>query len=546
MIRLAKGLDLPADAVTQKLAFLGTSGGGKTYGASKLAELMLAAGAQVVVLDPVGVWYGLRLGPGGRGPGRDVPVLGGIHGDIPLEAGAGALVADTIVDAGTSAVLDVSMLRKAQRKEFATAFAEQLFHRKKSTRSALHLFIEEAQTFLPQFTGAEERRMLGAFEDLTKVGRNFGIGHTLISQRPQAVNKDALNQVGTLFVFRTIAKQERRAIEDWIVEHGVEAAVESLPKLETGEAFVWSPSWLREFKKIRIERKETFDASATPAAGHVAREVKLGKLDLAKLEQAMKSVVERAKADDPRALRARIAQLERELAGKRSAPKTVEIPVVNEKAIGELRVLSGKLANAIEELRIVSRPARAEWGAARGDWREPPRPIPPAPPRPRGNGSAPPDASLGRPERAVLSVLSQFPEGCVIVKIAMIARYAHTSGAFRNTLSKLRTAGLIEGENSGTMRITPAGAAAVGTVDPLPAGRDLTRYWLSHPALGKPERAIVETLAGDSGKTLEEIAEATGYKPTSGAFRNTLSRLRTLGILQGGNRERMRLHEELA
>ena len=41
---------LPVDAVTQKLAFLGRTGSGKTYGATKLAELMLGAGAQIVAL----------------------------------------------------------------------------------------------------------------------------------------------------------------------------------------------------------------------------------------------------------------------------------------------------------------------------------------------------------------------------------------------------------------------------------------------------------------------------------------------------------------
>lgn len=128
-LALAAAFDLPLEVVTQKLAFLGTSGGGKTYGASKLAELMLEARAQIVMIDPVGVWYGLRVGAGGRGPGLEIPVLGGLHGDIPLEPGAGELVANTVVETGTSVVLDVSMFRKAQRREFATAFAEQLFHR---------------------------------------------------------------------------------------------------------------------------------------------------------------------------------------------------------------------------------------------------------------------------------------------------------------------------------------------------------------------------------------------------------------------------------
>lgn len=57
-LKLADSLSLPLDAVTQKHAWLGVTGSGKTYGASKLAELFWHAGAQFVVLDPRGrvVW----------------------------------------------------------------------------------------------------------------------------------------------------------------------------------------------------------------------------------------------------------------------------------------------------------------------------------------------------------------------------------------------------------------------------------------------------------------------------------------------------------
>ena len=45
-LHLAKDMTLPLDAVTGKLAWLGRTGSGKTYGAMKRAELMLEAGAQ--------------------------------------------------------------------------------------------------------------------------------------------------------------------------------------------------------------------------------------------------------------------------------------------------------------------------------------------------------------------------------------------------------------------------------------------------------------------------------------------------------------------
>ena len=101
MLRLADGLSLPLDAATQTFAFIARKGAGKTYTAGKMVELLLEAGVQVVVLDTVGNWYGLRLGADGKSKGFDIPVLGGLRGDIPLEASGGALIANLSDRSGT-------------------------------------------------------------------------------------------------------------------------------------------------------------------------------------------------------------------------------------------------------------------------------------------------------------------------------------------------------------------------------------------------------------------------------------------------------------
>ena len=87
MLKLAANLSLPVDAATQTFAFIGRKGSGKTYGAGKLTELLIEAGVQTVILDLVRKWWGLRLAADGKGPGIDIPMLGGLRGDIPLEAG---------------------------------------------------------------------------------------------------------------------------------------------------------------------------------------------------------------------------------------------------------------------------------------------------------------------------------------------------------------------------------------------------------------------------------------------------------------------------
>ena len=52
---------IPDAALDDRLAFVGTSGSGKTYAAGTAVERLLAMKARVVIVDPLDVWYGLRL-----------------------------------------------------------------------------------------------------------------------------------------------------------------------------------------------------------------------------------------------------------------------------------------------------------------------------------------------------------------------------------------------------------------------------------------------------------------------------------------------------
>src|SRR4051812_42011687 len=127
-IVLADGLALPIEAVAKKFAFMGISGSGKTYGAGRLVEQLLEHGAQTVIVDGVGIWWGLRLAADGKGDGfANVYIFGGDRDDIPLEPTAGALIADVIVDSRISVVLDVSEFTGAEQRRFVTDFAVQLF-----------------------------------------------------------------------------------------------------------------------------------------------------------------------------------------------------------------------------------------------------------------------------------------------------------------------------------------------------------------------------------------------------------------------------------
>jgi len=180
-LTLGPGLVLPVEAVTETFAILAKRGAGKTYTAAVLVEEMMGAGLPVVIVDPVGVWWGLRSSADGTGEGLPVVIFGGDHADLPLAETAGELLADLVVDERVPAVLDLSALSKSAARRFMTDFAERLYHR---NRDPLHLVLDEADAFAPQRTDPGGQRLLGAIEDLVRRGRARGIGLIMISQRP--------------------------------------------------------------------------------------------------------------------------------------------------------------------------------------------------------------------------------------------------------------------------------------------------------------------------------------------------------------------------
>lgn len=325
LLKFSKELSFPLEVVTQKLAFLGQSGGGKTYDAMKLAELMLEYEAQIVVIDIPGVWYGLRSSADGKSAGFKILVVGGEHGDLPINANAGALIADMVVDSGLSVVLDVSEMLEEEQLGFLLAFLTRLFDRKKRSRSPLHLFIEECQEVIPETTNNKlQQRLRAVAIRLMKIGRNYGFGWSAISQEPQAASKRAINQAGTLIVVRTVGSHERKAIGAWarskLKSKEQLGLMDILPELETGQALAWSPSWLKFAGIVHVHEKITFDSSKTPEVGKKRPQAKvMADIDLEKLKTDMAALVEQKEAEDPTLLRKKISELQRELAKKPAA-----------------------------------------------------------------------------------------------------------------------------------------------------------------------------------------------------------------------------------
>lgn len=314
-LRISDDLVLGADFVTSTQAILAKKRVGKTYTAQVLAEEMLGAKQQVVVIDLTSAWWGLRSSADGRAAGYPVTIFGGRHGDLPLEATAGEALARAVVEERFSAVFDVRLLKKGQRLRFIADFLEALYDQ---NTEAMHLFMDEADAYIPQQTfSPEQARALGAADELVRRGGIGGIGVTLISQRAQTLNKNVLSQVDMLTVLRMNHPKDIGAIKDWIVEH-VDAAtakemLSSLPALPKGEAWVWAPEH-GIFKRISVRVKRTYDSGRTPKVGErVAPPKVLAKIDLERLGATIAASVQRAKDNDPTELRKQVLALRKEL-----------------------------------------------------------------------------------------------------------------------------------------------------------------------------------------------------------------------------------------
>ena len=537
-LHVAPGFALPLEAATETFAILAVKRAGNSNAAVVMAEEMYDAGVPWVAIDPKGDWWGVRADGDGEAAGLSVLGFGGLHGDVPLEPGGGRLVADLVVDQRITCVLDVSEMTKADQRRFLIDFADRLYRR---NTEPLHVFCEEADEYIPQRVTGEVAQLVGAFETLVKRGGFRGVGITLITQRSAALNKDVLTQAGTLVAMRTPSPQDRKAVLAWIDYHQTgREVVDELPMLEDGEAWVFSPQWLRTLRKIRFRRRRTFDSGATPKVGGKPRPpARLADVDLAAIKEAMAETIERAKADDPRELRKRIRDLERQLADRPVADpetvvETVEVPFVDDDMLARLEAVGDPvfaLSAAVRDLLLAAGDLKA--GVYTPKSTRPPSPRRPERPDLPRPASRPPVAAgdgnvrIGAGERKILGCVAQYPDGVTREQLTVLTGYKRSS---RDTyIQRLRQAGHVS-VDGGRIVASADGVRFLGDdYEPLPTGAELREHWLR--TLPEGEMRLLSLLldAWPDGVSRDDLSEITGYKRSS---RDTyLQRLRSRQLI---------------
>lgn len=563
-------IEIPVGAATKSFAILAKRGAGKTYTAAVLAEEFAAHNVPFVVFDPIDVWWGLRFGADGKSKGLPVVVFGLDHADIKLDKDMGRKIAQMVVKHNVSCVISTFGMPKNQQRHLIAEFAEELLNINKGRR---HVFIEEAHEFVPQRVSGAMGKTFSAVEALMVMGRNRGIGVTLVNQRAATINKDVLTQVDTLIALRNVAPQDRKALKEWVEVHSAEEDFDefwkSLPSLPNGVAWVWSPEFLECFKQIKIRKRKTYHPDREKAGDVEMPELKSADVESFVSEFSKKKEVQaygggfQSAEKDPKFDRRVISFRHKipegsegcvTMAGpsvKMYTEKEVQVEI--RKALRDKEETNKKLRIIITKMLDLMEKAKRHLNTSFVDIEmlnnQPLVSIA------FGVGGVKPknenDGVNGHTGERIMTVdtgeekkltggalrmlkvlVSRYPMKMTRSQLATFAKLKPTSGTYGTYLSTLKTGGYIE-EDSDVLMATERGIEYIGESPDAPQTRDeLISMW-KNVLNGGAQRMFMWLVNEYPDWTdRQTLAISVGLDPESGTYGTYLSMLRTNGLIE--------------
>lgn len=560
------GYPIPLEALDDRLAWTGTSGSGKTYNAGTGVERLLYSGARVIIIDPLDVWWGLRMAPDGEKPSRFKPVIfGGPRGDLPLSDRSGALVGETCARMRESCIISLGDFKStAAERRFMLDFLSALY--RNASGEPVHIVFDEADLWAPQLILDKEgdaSKLLGQMQTIVRRGRVKGFIPWLITQRPAEISKGVLSQADGLMAFTLTSSQDRDAIGGWIkgqadAEAG-KAILASLPGLQLGRGVIWIPR-RGILTTEQFPKKSTFDSSRTPKRGEVLTTAALKPLDLGALKDRLAAVEEEAKANDPKTLKAEIAKLQADLilAKKTLAPGADPEELKDAERRGYTRghadglsqgwdrACAAAAARSSHVLAVLDRPL--EQFAAdlprvpmliSAPSSEVPKVRPPQPVAAAGRPAPKPkvtvEGALSGPLQKIVNAIALWNSFGLPAptknQVGFLAGYTPSAGTFNRYASDLRSRGLIEYPSPGRIALTDDGREAAEVPAAPPTTQDLhdaVRERLDGP-LVKLLNPLLEAYPDQMAATA--LGEASGYTASAGTFNRYRSSLRTLELI---------------
>ncbi len=315
---------VPKEILNQHVAVLGKTRSGKSSVMRGLVEGLLRDQKPVCIIDPKGDWYGLKLSADGKSPGFPVVIFGGSHADVPIDEHSGTAVAELFATGNRPCLIDMGGWTVGARTRFWIAFASTLFRETKGHR---WLVIDEVHNFAPKgsLKGSGDDNMATSLHWVNRFaseGLGKGVAMLFASQRPQKVHNDTLTSAETLIAMRVLHPSDRGAIADWIAGNGDASGTEvlaSLARMKRGEGWAWSPEIGFGPKLVQFPMFETYDSFRPQTVEDTKRLKGWASVDLDEVRAKLKSVIEKAKADDPVALRKALAEEKKAAAARVAA-----------------------------------------------------------------------------------------------------------------------------------------------------------------------------------------------------------------------------------
>lgn len=565
-------LPFPERVLHQHIATLGKTGSGKSSAMRVIAEHLLDKNRRVAIIDPKGDWWGLKSSADGKSAGYPLIMFGDFKEpqatDVPINDRSGKHVAELIATGNRPCVLGFRGWMPSQLVRFWLGFAPALFN---SNEGELYVIIDEVHNFAPKgkIMDPESGKCLHWTNRIMSEGRGLGMTFFIASQRPQKVHNDTLDNCETLIAMRVTHPRSREATEEWINAKGDrdlgKKVLSTLAELKRGEAWVWSPENDFGPERVQFPMFQTFDSFAPPQLQKKVNQAGWSEIDLDQVKQKLASVIAEAKANDPKELKAEIHRLRLEIAKKPTAQAPAKpATAVDQKAIE--RAVSGALKHRdgewLQSVRNFRRAVEHEIDvrtkhvaavlhvtafeppktARQFEIQPPSNDLPSSPtrviplPRPKpvpaaSNG----DNALKPSEINILSRLVELIEctGQQTVRkeqLAAWASYSPTSSTWTNYLGKLRSSGMIDYPAGGFVSITDAGRASAQPEHVATTSWEMLSR--ASRVLGGGEGKLLKILhEARDAMSKNDLAETSGYSPTSSTFTNYLGHMRTLGFI---------------
>lgn len=566
---------IPDEALIDHLAVLAKTGAGKTYLAKGIVERLLAQKKRVCIVDPKNAWWGLKSSADGKKDGFSVVIFGGPNADVPLLANHGKVLGEAVATTDMSCIICTKGMTEKDRIRFLTDFFQTLDQK---NSEPLHLVLDEAHMMAPQKPLGEMQRLTHYTSELVSGGRGMGFRIILLSQRPARLNKDVLTQCESLVAMRMTGPQDRNAVKAWIldqadIERGKEI-IASLPTLKNGEGWVWMPA-ADVLKRVTFPLINTYDNSKTKRDSGADAKARLAPVDLTKLQSKLEKVKGEIEANDPAALKKKVADLTKQLAARvpATAPKVgvsvedqdrlrqegfaagvkerdksyaVRLKQV-EKALKQGKLHLQKTADAYSDLERALADGYADVAVAASyeklqkyKAQYPHKEVkvevavdPSLPTNAAFMGAAALKHNITRSQQKVLNALAWWAaadhDNPTKEMVAVVAGYKPTSGGFNNLLSELNKAGLIDRVSPGVLALTGAGLGIVDRGFAREPLMDRVASLLTSPQL-KVLQAVMREYPDEVDRA--KVAEMSGYSETSGGFNNLLSELSTLKMIE--------------